>query len=232
MALHPRQKKIIKQFVDEESDRQIAFLTEKLGLIDFDPELFLSFRSDAAASYGGEDLDRKPFIHLALYEYTGYVGDTRLHLYTEYDFIAKNRRIGECYGNWKELTAMLMAHELAHSVCEVVEHRQLAAANFPHYVTKDRRGHGLMWQAVYGELRDWIREQTYEVTKETFRRPGDLEVEQFIEDKIKYLTYSRKGKPVGYFMVKDKVIYRTNDSFGRPRKTKYASLVELRKALT
>ena len=233
MALHPKQKRLMSEFCDHESDRQIEFLRNKYDISDFDPDVILSFRSDAAASYGGELDNQQPFIQLAVHEYTQYIGLPDIpRLYTEYDFIAKNPRIGEAFGNWKQLTAMLMAHEMAHAVCEVIHYREQAACHFSHSVSKDRRAHGLMWQAVYGDLRDMIRDTDHQVEVLDLKRKGGLEVESFKMGGVKYLTYTRNGKPVGYFKVEDKVIFRTNDSWGRPRKTKYKTLGDVRKALT
>jgi len=120
---HPEQKKLLKEFSLGEIERQRQYLVERYKLRKYNPQLTFNFRTNAAASYGGETWDGEPYVQLLALEMASQVGRTNKYVYKEYDFLKDIEGVGDGVANWKQYVAWTLAHELAHTLVEVERFR-------------------------------------------------------------------------------------------------------------
>jgi hypothetical protein len=155
------------QFVEQEFKAQVEFIKNRYEFgSEYDPKLIVNHKSTARQHEGGI-IDGRPYIQVVLYEIEDYVGKVDEDVqFNEYDFIKNDPDIGNIKANWKRYLACIIAHELAHTVTfhSLPGLREHVASFYPHKVAKDwRRDHGLLWRAVYREIRVWIRSREFPV---------------------------------------------------------------------
>jgi hypothetical protein len=227
---NPEQKKILRAFCDEEFKHQIAYLSEKYGLSEYNPHFSLNFRTNAVASYGGELTDGEPFISLIALEICAHVGTVSKYGYEEYDFLKKKEGIGDGWANWKQYMAWIMAHELAHTLVEIDRFRELVEKHYLRDVANDRRGHGKLWQAIYRDLRTgFCAEERYPVEEIDFSK-FVWHTSKTIKG-VQHITFYRGGKEIGWYLRSKKHIYKSNRKFTKKTPTQYQNPAEIRKRL-
>lgn len=236
MALRPALRRLVIDFVRNESADQVAFIRKRFDLgDDWSPEIYTTFYRDTG-SEGGIDLDDKPFITVSSWDVRDIVGTNEMMSYEEYDHIKDDPDIGSIESvNWKRYLGCLIAHELAHTLTmeEVPNSRDRIAHHFEFDVQLDYKNqHGRLWQEFYRILRrDFINVRAYytrvvypytELTREVISRPG--------EDRIIYL---HQGQQVAFYCRKSNgEIFLSDSNWSFKRKTTFKNMSEVRRHLT
>jgi len=236
MTLRPALRRLVIDFVRNESAAQVAFIRNRFGLgEEYSPEVYTTFYRDTG-SEGGVDTDDKPFISISSWDVRDIVGTNETEDFPEYDHIASDPEIGALNGiNWKRYLGCLIAHELAHTLTleELPQFRLKVAEQFDFEVQIDYHdGHGKLWQEVYRILRrDFIGVRAYytriiypytELTREVISRPG--------EDRIIYIY---QGQQVAFYTKNHAgEIFLSDSNWSFKRKTTFKNLSDVRKHLT
>lgn len=228
---HPEQKKILREFCEQEFKIQTAYLIEKYGLKNYNPSMSINFRSNAVASYGGELNDGEPFISIMPLEVCSHVGQTVKFLYDEYDFLHDKEGIGNGSANWKQFIAWTIAHEMAHTVVVVTRFRKTVQKHFDLDIARDLRDHGKLWQHIYRDLRvNFCPEERFPVEYIDFSKHVFFTMKK-IKDGHQY-TFYRGRKQVGWYVRSNGIIYKATKDFVPKKPTKYQKPAEILQRLT
>lgn len=230
---HPEQRRILTEFCETEIDHQVAYLIKRYGLVGYDPSLYLSWRTNATASYGGELEDGEPYVELLLFEVWDHVGKSHKLIFDEYEFLHNVDGIGMGEANWKQHIAWTMAHELAHTIVEIERFKNAAKTYFPPRIanSKDTNdGHGLLWQAIYRDLRvNFCTEDRYEAEEIDFSKA--VHFSHRWHEGVQRYTYYRGGRAVAWYVREDGVFYRSSKKWSRMTPTLYKKPSEIRRKL-
>lgn len=229
-APNPEQKKVLIEFCHAELATQTQYLSDKYGLVEYKPQLFINHRLNAAFNYGGELIDGEPYVTLVAKEICGNVGRTEQFVFEEYDFLRNKPGIGDGVANWKQYAAWNMAHELSHTLVECDRFRPKVQTYFAPYIANDVRGHGLLWQNIYRDLRvGFCTEERFPVvavdySNTVYYRNRKTKVQEEI-------TFFRGTEPVEFYVRQSGKIWKSNRKFNRKYTTKHQNLGEIRKRL-
>lgn len=152
------EKAQIEAFSNLEFERQVKWIREEWGISEeeFSPILLFNHRTNAETSWAAAGFKGELWVSLATYAVVEDVrGYNKLH-YGEYPFISRKRGIGDLKNvSWKVYLRCLISHELAHLLMEDIQTIDALRVDFPCHVVKDRRVHGLFWQAIYKRIRSF-----------------------------------------------------------------------------
>lgn len=227
---NPEQKRIIEEFCRLEVELQSEYLRKRYRLRNYNPQLFINHNPRAVASYGGSLADEEPYISLALHSITFCVGETGRYEYDEYNFLRNKKGIGDGAANWKQWTAWLIAHELAHTIVEIDRFRKVVQRHYDYEISRDLRGHGKLWQEIYRELRcKFCTKDKYKVHRIDF---SDMVYHgtQYRKGE-KLLTFYKGSDPIKYYIRSGGVLYESDPNFKRRRKSKARTVLDIKRTL-
>jgi hypothetical protein len=153
-------RKIIRDFANEEINRQVKFCQETFDLPqDWLPCVALNFSSKTKASEAGRNVERKPYVILELLRFQFPVMG---HL--EYPEYAKNMFIGSFKSqDWKLVLTALISHELSHAVQFTLAYNETSLRDTTSptaaflglgvFLDTQAEVHGKFFQSIYRKLR-------------------------------------------------------------------------------
>lgn len=150
------EKALIESFSNQEFERQVKWIREEWDISEeeFNPILLFNHRTNAGPSWAAAGFKGELWVSLSTYAVVEDIrGYNKLH-YGEYSYISKKRGIGDLKNvSWRVYLRCLISHELAHLLMEDIRTIDALRPDFPCHVVKDRRDHGLFWQAIYKRVR-------------------------------------------------------------------------------
>lgn len=229
--MSPALKRLVMGFCRDEFKRQVEFIRRRFEMDNYDPILKLTSK-DRVSHFGGVDSKHRLFISITYGEVWSMLETGEPDEYAEYAFIKDDPDIGNEYIGWKEYLAKTISHELAHTLTlhdtRNRDIRDQVLPYFPHTVTKDRRDHGLWWQAVYRLLVcECVRQCAWDIPVLKLQKLRRRRVRKSGREFITYYI----GRPIAYQFIKEKdgSIWRCDRGFVKPRKTTFKDFYEVRK---